>query len=193
MVSGAAALLLQQNPALTPDQVKARLMTTAFKNLVQAAVATDPDTGQTFSLQADIFTVGAGYLDIEAALADTDLAPPLLGSALSPLAIVDANGNVVLQPNGSSVIGSQSILWGTGSVFGQSILWGTSTSGESILWGTDMLAGQSILWGTKQENAQSILWGTKQENAQSILWGSSILWGTKGDSAKRVAAQGDQQ
>ena len=199
MVSGAAALLLQQNPALTPDQVKARLMMTAFKNLVQAAVATDPDTGQTFNLQADIFTVGAGYLDIEAALADTDLAPPVLGSALSPLAVLDADGNVVLQPNGSSVIGSQSILWGTGSVFGQSILWGTSTSGESILWGTDVLSGQSILWGTKQADAQSILWGssilwgTKQENAQSILWGSSILWGTKGDSQKQVAAKGDQQ
>ncbi len=31
MVSGAAALLLQQNPLLTPDQVKARLLKTAYK------------------------------------------------------------------------------------------------------------------------------------------------------------------
>jgi serine protease AprX len=31
VVSGAAALLIQQNPAMTPDQVKARLMLTASK------------------------------------------------------------------------------------------------------------------------------------------------------------------
>jgi serine protease AprX len=133
VVSGAAALLLQHNPAMTPDQVKARLMMTAFKNLVPAATATDPTTGQTFKLQADIFTVGSGYLDLQAALADTNLAPSVPGSALSPLTKLDDQGNLLLEPNGSSVIGGQSILWGTSSVFGQSILWGTSVNGESIL------------------------------------------------------------
>ena len=42
MVSGAAALLLRQNPALTPDQVKARLMKTAYKTFPTTSVATDP-------------------------------------------------------------------------------------------------------------------------------------------------------
>ncbi len=31
VVSGTVALMLQQNPALTPDQVKARLMKTAIQ------------------------------------------------------------------------------------------------------------------------------------------------------------------
>ena len=35
MVSGAVALMLQQKPALTPDQVKARLMKTAWKGIGQ--------------------------------------------------------------------------------------------------------------------------------------------------------------
>ena len=92
MVSGAAALMLQQNPALAPDQIKARLMKTAFKDLVQTSTATDPSTGITYNDQADIFTVGAGYLDIQAALANTDLAPATPGSAMSPTAAEDGSG-----------------------------------------------------------------------------------------------------
>ena len=36
---------------------------------------TDPTTGITYTDQYDIFTVGAGYLDVAAALGNTDLAP----------------------------------------------------------------------------------------------------------------------
>ena len=51
-MSGAVALLLEQRPDLTPDQVKALLMTSA-----QALPA------------GDALAQGAGLLDIEAALA----------------------------------------------------------------------------------------------------------------------------
>src|SRR5713226_6821081 len=64
MVSGAAALLLQQNPLLTPDQVKARLMKTAYKVFPSSSSYTDPTTGITYTSQYDVFTVGAGYLDV---------------------------------------------------------------------------------------------------------------------------------
>src|SRR6266436_6072942 len=90
MVSGAAALLLQQNPALTPDQVKARLMKTAYKTFPTTSSYTDPSTGITYTTQYDIFTVGAGYLDVAAALSNTDLAPATSGSALSPAAAYNA-------------------------------------------------------------------------------------------------------
>ena len=51
MVSGAAVLLLQQNPHLTPDQIKARLMKTASKSFPSYSVATDPTTGITYTSQ----------------------------------------------------------------------------------------------------------------------------------------------
>ena len=45
VVSGAAAILLQQHPLLTPDQVKARLMKTATKSFPPLSTVTDPATG----------------------------------------------------------------------------------------------------------------------------------------------------
>ena len=87
VVSGAAALLLQNQPSLTPDQIKARLMKTASKSM--AAYNTDSDSwySHNYGYQADIFTVGAGYLDINAALSNNDL---VNAPALSPVAIIQS-------------------------------------------------------------------------------------------------------
>ncbi len=46
-------------------------MKTAYKTFPPYSVATDPVTGITYTSQYDIFTVGAGYLDIAAALTNT--------------------------------------------------------------------------------------------------------------------------
>ena len=73
MVSGAAALMIQKNPTLTPDQVKARLMVSATKFAPGFSTATDPVTGITYTDEYDIFTIGAGYLNIPAALANSEL------------------------------------------------------------------------------------------------------------------------
>jgi len=64
VVSGAVALMLQKNPSLSPDTVKARLMKTATKNFPAYSTATDPTTGMTYTDTYDIFTVGSGYVDI---------------------------------------------------------------------------------------------------------------------------------
>ena len=74
VVSGAVADMLQKSPGLNPDQVKARLMKTAWKSLPLYSSYTDPVSGITYTDQYDVFTVGAGYVDLEAALANTDLA-----------------------------------------------------------------------------------------------------------------------
>jgi hypothetical protein len=86
VVSGAAALLIQQYPNLTPDQVKARLMKTASKTFPASTTVTDPTTGIRYTDYYDIFTIGAGYLNIPAALANNDLAN---GSAMSPSVTFD--------------------------------------------------------------------------------------------------------
>ena len=163
MVSGAAALMAQQNPSLTPDQIKARLMKTASKFAPGFSTATDAVTGITYTDEFDIFTVGAGYLNIPAALANTDV---LTGPALSPTATYNAATNtVVVGPSGTSA------SWGTGASWGTSAIWGTSV----------MMNGTSTVWGN---NAS---WGT------SAIWGTNIVWaGRIGSESTTIAIQGDK-
>ena len=141
VVSGAAALLLQANPAMTPDQVKARLMLTAYKTFPTSSVATDPATGLSYLSYYDIFTVGAGYVDIAAALADKDLAN---GSALSPTAVYNTSTGAIGFVTASSSVWGNSSVWGVSAVWGNRCVWGNSS-----VWGTSTVWGNSSVWGTR--------------------------------------------
>jgi serine protease AprX len=181
MVSGTVALMLQKDPALTPDQVKARLMKTAYKNFPQSSTYTDPTTGVVYTQQYDIFTVGAGYLDAYAALNNNDLAPNTVGAALSPSAAYDAATGQVYLVNGNSVTWGSSVIWGSSVLWGSSVVWGSS-----VIWGSNSL-GQSVLWGS------SVCWGSNTNTGFSVIWGSSVVWGTKSNSdAMSVSIGGDR-
>jgi serine protease AprX len=163
VVSGGVALLLQAQPRLTPDQVKARLMKTAYKKFPSYSTATDPITGATYTSQYDIFTVGAGLLDIGAAIASSDLAT---GSALSPTAVYDSTQNAVY------------LVTDAGSTWGTSIVWGSS-----IVWGTNVFVnGTSIVWG------DSVCWGTSTDTGFSVVWGTSIVWGTSNQLSSETSS-----
>ena len=176
-VSGAAALLLQQNSSLTPDQVKAKLMLTASKTFPAAVcpagatcptqayettTATDAITGVAYKTYYDVFTVGAGYLDVNKALT-TWASPSSSLSAVSPSASYNATTGAVTLVNGSGVIWGSSTNWGT-----------------SVIWGTNVLSGNSVIWGT------GIIWGTNAPAASSVIWGTGIIWGTDPLAAEGV-------
>ena len=74
-------MLIQKNPALTPDQVKVLLMKTTYKNLPTYSTVTD--AGVTYTMQYDAFTVGTGYLDLQAATSATEIPPSSMSAALS--------------------------------------------------------------------------------------------------------------
>ncbi len=167
VVGGAAALLLQQNPALTPDQVKASLMKTAYKIFPKVSTAVDPVTGISYTSYYDLFTVGAGYVDIKAALSNKKLASNKLGAAQSPVVALDANGNVELVTNPSMIWGS-SVTWGTSVVWGTSVLEITS-KGESVV------TGSSVVWGTSADAGYSVVWGTSAPSANSTATGDDVM------------------
>lgn len=159
VVSGAVALMLQANPKLTPDTVKARLMKSATKFSPSAStMSVDPQTDQTYVEYYDVFTVGAGYLDIQRALTNLDTFPTGL-NATSPTANYDAaTGKVYLVSNGSS-------LWDSSVVWGESVVWGQYEFSDSTV------DGQSVVWG------ESVVWGDATQDGFSVVWGSSVVWG----------------
>lgn len=152
VVSGAAALLLQQNPNLTPDQVKARLMKTAYKGFPSSSTVVDPASGLTYRSQYDILTVGAGYLDIGAALGNHDVAAL---PATSPTLTISAKGQVDL------VYGT-AVIWGSSSPWGTAVIWGSTVnislipdSGSAVIWGSSSMTGLAVIWGSSSPLSSS--------------------------------------
>jgi serine protease AprX len=164
VVSGAVALMLQKSPRLNPDQVKARLMKTASKTFPAYTSYTDPTTGITYTSQYDAFTIGAGYLDIQAALSSTDLS---YGVAKSPTAQYDPATNSVYFVNDSSAMWGNSALWGSSAVWGANVFVGS----QSALWGSSAMWGNSAVWGSSTTQGFSALWGS------SAMWGNSTANG----------------
>lgn len=158
VVSGAAALMLQQNPNLSPDTVKARMMKTAWKGYPANSWAYDT-LGNSYFSQYDIFTIGAGYLDVDAALNSTDVAN---GSAFSPIVTFNsATGQV-------SLVNGTSITWGKTIVWGNTIVWG-----QTLVWGANIVNSQTIVWGA----ATGVVWSdTTMVSGNSLIWGATIVW-----------------
>jgi len=154
VVAGAAALMLQANPNLTPDTIKARLMLSADK--WYAADGT-----------ADPLTYGAGYLNIPAAIASTAVAQ---GAAASPALIANSDGS--LSVDLSRAVWSTS-LWGTGIVDLRAV-WGTRA-----VWSTTSIDSSRAVWGTNTTiTANRAVWSTSAVSAEQSLWGSSV-WGDR--------------
>lgn len=177
VVSGAAVLMLQKSSGLNPDAVKARLMKTADKMFPTQSSTYDQFSGVTYSAQYDIFTVGAGYLNIPAALSNNDT---VSGTAMSPVAVRNLTGTVSLQADSSSV-------WSNSVVGGNSLIWGTS-----VVWGNSVLLnGTSVIWGS------SVVWGNSALDGCSVIWGSSVVWGATlgatdaGSAAESIDGSGD--
>jgi len=172
MVSGAAALLIGKEPSLTPDQVKARLMKSASKTFPAVSLATDAITGAVYRSEYDIFTVGAGYLDVWAALNGDD---PPSGSAKSPTANYDAlTGSV-------TVVSDSSVVWGSSPSWSTSVVWGDNVfvNYSSVVW------GDAVVWGDITSQGFSVIWGT------SVVWGDALIGVPASASPVDVLIQGE--
>ena len=171
VVSGTVALMLQANPALTPNAVKAILQYTAES-----------------SPNYDVLTQGAGFLDAQGAV--------LLAQSF---ATTGAEPNST-QSWSRHLIWGKRHVWGgwllrDTPAWSPSVSWGdvntpsTSLMGwlTTVTWGLDGSptdAYESIVWGTS-DGEDSVVWGTN-DSGDSVVWGTSddedsLVWGTNCD------------
>jgi serine protease AprX len=162
MVSGAAALMLEQEPWLNPATVKARLMLTARK----AAVG-------------DPFATGAGALDILAALHATEV----VNLSPSPLVFVESSDPEDPSPENASgrlSFENPGVLWGhpafsLATLWGEAILWAENATPESPIFSSYAAllpdpTASGLLW------PEAVLWPNASLWPESTLWAEGVLW-----------------
>ena len=180
VVTGTVALMLQANPKLTPNLVKAIIQYTAQ------------------DMHYDPMTQGAGFLNTKGAV---DLArflkSPTAGqhypfSSSWSKTILWGNRKLkkgVIKPVGSAW--ATNVVWGSSTTpEGDNIVWGTNCGHkecDNIVWGTTALDADNIVWGTVAAEGDNIVWGTQDGENDNIVWGTAcaagecdnIVWGTE--------------
>jgi len=201
VVSGTIALMLQANPSLTPNLVKAILQFTAESHD-----------------EYDGLTQGAGFLNARGAV---ELARSLAtGSNMLPAVPADPtpwSGHVIwgnrLVGGGRIVTAANAwrtdVMWGSEKAPDGGVIalgtqcadeastgdcanvaaWSADSSDDNVVWGAECggLDCRGLVWGTASTGeSENIVWGTSAET-DNIVWGAStavpddtnILWGQR--------------
>jgi serine protease AprX len=205
VVSGTVALMIQANPTLTPNQVKAILQYTAHWNT-----------------SYDYLTQGAGFLNAKGAV---ELARHLLNPWTIAYPDYSSWSRRIIWGNYSVRSGritsdanawDPGVTWGAASTpTGQIVEWGiacfTTSCDEpvgawsmsdaklrNVVWGTVCAGadcdlpwslaavtgasdGDTVVWGTT-DDGETVVWGTS-EDAETVVWGTNdlgdtVVWGT---------------
>ena len=203
VVTGTVALMLQANPNLTPNLIKAILQYTAQEYPGYSALRQGAGFLNTLGavrLARFYATAAPGArIPVEAAWSKK----VIWGNHQLKGGAVKANANAwglnivwgsarTLGVTGENIfwgttLADENIVWGTNWVGDalENIVWGTNVVGmdENIVWGTDCGGAdcENIVWGTM--DAENIVWGTCNA-AENIVWGTNalenIVWGTSG-------------
>jgi serine protease AprX len=191
VVAGSVALMLQANPSLTPNLVKAILQYTA-----QA------------SPEYNALTQGAGFLNTKGAV---DLArffrtaragQPYPQASEWSKKLIWGNHRIskgLIKPNAPAW--KLGVVWGAAKTpSGANVAWGTRCgnscnnqawssldSEDNIVWGTASASEDNIVWGTFAEfSDDNVVWGTVADDEDNIVWGTdcagancpNVIWGS---------------
>jgi serine protease AprX len=192
VVSGTVALMLQANPTLTPNAVKAILQYTAEVN-----AAYDP------------LTEGAGFVNAKGAIelanylahASTSVYPDSSrwGASLVWGNLLVKGGRLTADANAWST----GVTWGAErTTDGHEISWGIRCFSESCTttggkWRVDSGSAHNVVWGSicngadcdvpwsvelvnAADDGETVVWGT--DDGETVVWGTddgeTVVWGT---------------
>jgi serine protease AprX len=206
VVTGTVALMLQANPALTPNAVKAILQYTA-----EVYPSYDP------------LTEGAGFLNAKGAIelarylsAPWTTAYPNTsgwGAALIWGNRLVKGGRLTTDANawpddvswGSTIIDGHTVSWGLrcsnqdctstngkwrlDNAYSRNVVWGSLCQGAECSgpWSFDLISssadGETVVWGT--DDGETVVWGTG--DGETVVWGTTcmaptctpVLWGKR--------------
>jgi serine protease AprX len=139
-------------------------MKTSSKAFPVSSTAIEPTTGVSYTDYYDVFTIGAGYIDIAAALSNYE---ETLASSVSPSATynpVSQKGYLVLPLLSNwrwSPEWSVTAVWGNVTIPNGGTIWNSSD-----VWSSSSDWGTSIVWGTGSDSSTSIVWGTSGEGEE---------------------------
>jgi subtilisin family serine protease len=164
VVSGTVALMLQANPGLTPNLIKAILQYTA-----------QPYPGYNPLREGAGFLNSYGAVRLARFYADNRAGTRMPLQSTWSRNIIWGNHRLrggYLNPKGNA--------WAAGVVWGAA----RALNDDNIVWGTDCGSGcDNIVWGTADANGDNIVWGTAGDD--NIVWGTggddNIVWGTMFD------------
>jgi serine protease AprX len=128
VVSGACALMLEKEPWLTPDTIKARLMKSSRK------------------LSQNAFVTGAGYLDIAAAL------------EIGGEARVAISPSCILTKDHRAIVTDISGLWGDDRVWNLSFIWADALIwAENFIWAENIIWSENFIWVEELPGLETIM------------------------------------
>ncbi len=150
IVSGAVLLMLQANPSLTPNMIKAILM-------YSAQVMDGPD----------LFEQGAGMLNVDGAVR--------LANALSKQSSsIPVGGRLTyFLPLNQSIIALEPVAWG------QSLIWGRAAlTGSALMTRQQDAYSQSLIWSMRDASAwgSGVTYSSGLYGDDSVVFGKNGQW-----------------
>ncbi len=187
VVTGTVALMLQANPSLTPNAVKAILQYTAQ---IYAGY--------------DWLTEGAGFLNAAGAVQLARFFSQGGEYPTDPMwsrQIIWANHRVQggrLAPNVNAW--APTLVWGSDTVDGGPVVWGDLWSTASSAWTTWSTSCSDAICSSASWNGESanVVWGLQcggSDCASTVWWTNgdhTVVWGTNGDETVVWGTNGDE-